>query len=70
MTDTIKGEVLVPASRFVPRCECDPSPHPSAAITDRGGEYGIALFVACNRCMAPYEQELPQGVEGIEHGKV
>lgn len=65
--DQIPGEVLVPASRFIPKCE-----HQEPEIARWFDTYGESLIlrvkVHCGRCYADYEQELPTGVPGIPSG--
>lgn len=69
MSDQIKGEVLVPQCRFLPKCECD-TPKIVAWLESFGESWTVQIQIQCVNCgSVPYEQELPQGVEGIEHGK-
>lgn len=70
--DAIKGEVLVPQSRFLPKCECVP-PIPIVSIekTDKYGDsYIPKLYAICALCYTMYERETSYGVSGIAHGKI
>lgn len=61
MSDTIKGEVLVPASRFLPKCDCGVSEHwllVDSAVQRFGDSLIVKSAVRCLQCETDYEQEL------------
>lgn len=67
MSDAVPREVLVPASRFLPKCDCN-NPLPLVWLESWGASLTAKLQVKCDWCGIPYEQELPYGVPGMEHG--
>lgn len=59
----MKGDVLVPGSRFVPKCECDDAKIEATIVC--WDETNVAqIRVSCDTCGGVYDQEL------IEHGRV
>jgi hypothetical protein len=69
MNDQIPGEVLVPASRFKPKCKHN-DPFFTFSIEDFDGSKILKPLIWCIVCKAAFEQELPTGVDGVAHGQV
>lgn len=68
--DAIKGEVLVAASRFLPKCEHEVPLVSIEATVRHGGSYIPKLYAICAVCYTPFEREDAYGVPGIEHGEI
>lgn len=64
----IKGEVLVPQNRFIPKCECKPISPVNARIRWRnfGNSRIVTLEVECKICETPYAAELPYAPDMVE----
>jgi hypothetical protein len=64
VSDQLPGEVLIPASRFKPKCKHN-DPFLTFSLEDFDGSKIFKPVVWCIICKQAFDQELPYAVEGV-----